>query len=170
MAGLVQKFKQMWTPPEDEYDYDFEEMDMDDEEVMDEISSGSYEEEEAYQELEKNPDAKKLRCYMQILTVLLRKDYGQKINEQLKGQMKKPAEIEELQHPVAELKKMGEEFWMPNADVMAYTKKANQRITALLDSCVELFPQCIDKKYIRSLLRCRTDRQIKESRLRANSI
>ena len=28
MAGLVQKFKQMWTPPEDEYDYDFEEMDM----------------------------------------------------------------------------------------------------------------------------------------------
>ena len=38
MAGLVQKFKQMWTPPEDEYDYDFEEMDMDDEEVMDEIS------------------------------------------------------------------------------------------------------------------------------------
>ena len=50
MAGLVQKFKQMWTPPEDEYDYDFEEMDMDDEEVMDEISSSSYEEEEAYQE------------------------------------------------------------------------------------------------------------------------
>ena len=50
MTGLVQKFKQMWTPPEDEYDYDFEEMDMDDEEVMDEISSSSYEEEEAYQE------------------------------------------------------------------------------------------------------------------------
>ena len=49
MAGLVQKFKEMWTPPEDEYDYDFEEMDMDDEEVMEEISSNSYEEEEAYQ-------------------------------------------------------------------------------------------------------------------------
>lgn len=56
MAGLVQKFKQMWTPPEDEYDYDFEEMDMDDEEVMDEISSSSYEEEEAYQSLRENPD------------------------------------------------------------------------------------------------------------------
>ena len=50
MAGLVQKIKQMWTPPEDEYDYDFEEMDMDDEEVMDDFSSSSYEEEEAYQE------------------------------------------------------------------------------------------------------------------------
>lgn len=114
------------------------------------VTSDDPYEEEAYQELEKNPDAKKLRCYMQIITALLRKDYGQKINEQLKGQMKKPAEIEELQHPVAELKKMGEEFWMPNADVMAYTKRANQRITVLLDSCVELFPQCIDKKYIRS--------------------
>ena len=57
MAGLVQKFKDMWTPPEDEYDYDFEEMDMDDEDVMDEISSNSYEEEEAYQGLSGNPDA-----------------------------------------------------------------------------------------------------------------
>ncbi|HEX3038286.1 MAG TPA: cell division protein SepF [Oscillospiraceae bacterium] len=29
MAGLVQKFKDMWNPPEDEYDYDYE----DDQEV-----------------------------------------------------------------------------------------------------------------------------------------
>lgn len=49
MAGLVQKFKQMWTPPEDEYEYDFEEMDMEEEDVMEDISSGSYDE-EVYQE------------------------------------------------------------------------------------------------------------------------
>ena len=56
MAGLVQKFKQMWTPPEDEYDYDFEEMDMDDEEVMDEISSSSYEGKKLIRSLRENPD------------------------------------------------------------------------------------------------------------------
>ena len=50
MAGLVQKLKDMWTPPEDEYDYDFEEMDMDDEDVMEEISSSSYDEEDRYQQ------------------------------------------------------------------------------------------------------------------------
>ena len=50
MAGLVQKLKDMWTPPEDEYDYDFEEMDMDNEDVMEEISSSSYDEEDRYQQ------------------------------------------------------------------------------------------------------------------------
>ena len=24
MAGLVQKFKNMWNPPDDEYDYDYD--------------------------------------------------------------------------------------------------------------------------------------------------
>ena len=39
MAGFVQKFKDMWIPPEDEYDYDYDD--------MDEISSVSeYDEEE----------------------------------------------------------------------------------------------------------------------------
>ncbi len=28
MAGLVQKLKEMWTPPEDEFDYDYEENDI----------------------------------------------------------------------------------------------------------------------------------------------
>lgn len=34
MAGLVQKFKDMWNPPEDEYDYDYE-----DEQEVDEMNS-----------------------------------------------------------------------------------------------------------------------------------
>lgn len=31
MAGLVEKFKDMWNPPEDEYDYDYEEENMQEE-------------------------------------------------------------------------------------------------------------------------------------------
>ena len=30
MAGFVQKFKDMWNPPEDEYDYDYEDQQQDD--------------------------------------------------------------------------------------------------------------------------------------------
>lgn len=34
MAGLVEKFKDMWNPPEDEYDYDYEEEDVQEEPVQ----------------------------------------------------------------------------------------------------------------------------------------
>ena len=34
MAGLVEKFKDMWNPPEDEYDYDYEEEDVREEPVQ----------------------------------------------------------------------------------------------------------------------------------------
>lgn len=48
MSGIVQKFKDMWTPPEDEYDYDFE----------DEISSsGDYDDSEPL-ERSNNDDSK----------------------------------------------------------------------------------------------------------------
>ena len=56
MAGLVQKFKQMWTPPEDEYDYDFEEMDMDDEEVMDKSLPAAMRRKKLIRSLRENPD------------------------------------------------------------------------------------------------------------------
>ena len=36
MAGLVQKFKDMWTPPEDEYEYDY---DYEDDEMEEDVMS-----------------------------------------------------------------------------------------------------------------------------------
>jgi len=41
MAGLVQKFKDMWNPPEDEYDYDY-----DDNQEVDDIMNSQDEREE----------------------------------------------------------------------------------------------------------------------------
>lgn len=34
MSGLVQKFKDMWTPPEDEYDYEYDEEQVEEEEIL----------------------------------------------------------------------------------------------------------------------------------------
>ena len=50
MAGLMQKFKDMWTPPEDEYDYEYEDEAMEEEEIItkrDEHADMAYREREA---------------------------------------------------------------------------------------------------------------------------
>ena len=39
MAGFVEKFKDMWNPPEDEYDYDYEEDDIQEEPVQNQKQS-----------------------------------------------------------------------------------------------------------------------------------
>ena len=55
MSGFVQKFKDMWTPPEDDYDYEFDE-------EMEEISSvDDYEESERQRERDRDRDRERRR-------------------------------------------------------------------------------------------------------------